>query len=153
MAENRPEGQVAGYLYFKCKIPTREKGEKTERQLEISHLKVGNEHRGRGLGQALFYGVLAHLEREKIEDYAKDIRLSVFNDNIAAVTLYERLGFEMYKEPWLSPMTEWVGKDPVPEIKWRRYRRYNMVTTPKNCKLIKKFMEDRMKRMRSIRPR
>lgn len=119
-------GEVVGYLYFKC-IPgsgaRTPKDRKQEKQLEISHLKVANSHRRRGLGQALFFGVLQHLQIENIAEYANDTRLSVFDANAAAVALYERLGFEMFNEAWHSPMKDWPGKNPVPEIAWRRYRR------------------------------
>lgn len=119
-------GEVVGYLYFKCTPGSgarTAKDRKQEKQLEISHLKVANSHRRRGLGQALFFGVLQHLQYENIGEYANDTRLSVFDANAAAVALYERLGFEMFNEAWHSPMKDWPGKNPVPEIAWRRYRR------------------------------
>lgn len=123
-------GQVVGYLYFKCKPGSRNAKEETqkEKNLEISHLKVSNLHLRRGLAKALFFGVHSHLVNENMEDYAQDMRLSVYDANAPAVALYERLGFKMFNNPWYSPMKDWPDKNPVPEVQWRRYRRYKVLT-------------------------
>jgi len=134
-------GQVVGYLYFKCKPGSRTAKEDTqkEKHLEISHLKVSNLHLRRGLAKALFFGVHGHLVNENMEDYAQDMRLSVYDANAPAVALYERLGFKMFNNPWYSPMKDWPGKNPVPEVQWRRYRRYKVLVQedPENIKKAK----------------
>jgi len=128
-------GEVAGYMYFICKS---ESPTAKEKHLEISHLKVSSSHLRRGLAQALFLGVHSHLANENMEDYAEDSRLSVFGANAPAVALYERLGFKMLDNPWYSPMKEWTGKRPVPQVQWRRYRRHNVLAQKDNSKNTKK---------------
>jgi len=117
-------GLPVGYLYFKCTPGRRNNENEKEKQLEISHLKVNSEHNRRGLAQALFLGVLTHLWKEDMIEYAQDMRLSVFDANLSAIALYERLGFQQLNEPWYSAIKEWTGGPPEGrEIGWRRYQR------------------------------
>eukprot|EP00397_Hematodinium_sp_SG-2012_P015477 GEMP01015761.1.p1 GENE.GEMP01015761.1~~GEMP01015761.1.p1 ORF type:complete len:509 (+),score=86.54 GEMP01015761.1:452-1978(+) len=92
--------EIVGYLYFKCKgykkRSSRNVNDDDDMCLEISHLKVKNTHTRRGVATALFLGVLKYLNLEKLQKFAEDVRLSVFDANTSAIKLYERLGFEQY---------------------------------------------------------
>eukprot|EP00397_Hematodinium_sp_SG-2012_P020205 GEMP01020803.1.p1 GENE.GEMP01020803.1~~GEMP01020803.1.p1 ORF type:complete len:469 (+),score=90.77 GEMP01020803.1:375-1781(+) len=125
-AVERDTGVVAGYLYFKCKST------KDGRNVEISHLKVRNSHRRRGIGRELIRGVTQHLLQNGLEDHTRDMRLSVFDTNAPAISMYESIGFKQTGASWHTTMKEWQGikEDGVPkyrEICWRRYIRATAV--------------------------
>eukprot|EP00397_Hematodinium_sp_SG-2012_P007403 GEMP01007448.1.p1 GENE.GEMP01007448.1~~GEMP01007448.1.p1 ORF type:complete len:454 (+),score=64.25 GEMP01007448.1:217-1578(+) len=112
-------GELAGYLYFRCK------SSRDEKNVEISHLKVKKSHRRRGVGKALFVGVTQHFKTNAMTEFGQNMGLSVFDTNAAAIGMYESIGFEQVGEAWHSPMKEWPGKEKgAPEICWRRYKRH-----------------------------
>jgi len=116
-AVEKDSDEIHGYLYFKCSH------DKKDRSVEISHLKVRNNKKRRGIGKNLFTAVEAYLEANGLGEFASDMRLSVFDANKDAISVYESLGFHQWSDPWFSQMKEWPEKDPLPEICWRRYRR------------------------------
>ena len=74
--------------------------------VEISHLKVGAEHKRRSVATMLFCGVVEHLKRHALVPMLADMGLSVFADNQGACGLYEKLGLEKTEE-WSSSLAFW----------------------------------------------
>ncbi|ANZ38600.1 hypothetical protein BBK82_23605 [Lentzea guizhouensis] len=63
--------------------------------LELFSMWVRSSHRGRGVGEALVGAVLAWAA----QDGWKVVRLHIYDDNLPARRLYERLGFVDTDEP------------------------------------------------------
>ena len=64
------------------------------RRLYLSRLIVKKEHRGKGWGKTIAREILSRAK----EKGCREIALGVNCDNIAAVRLYESLGFTVYEE-------------------------------------------------------
>jgi hypothetical protein len=96
----------------------------------------------------LYCGLVEHLESNGLSEMCKDMRLSVFRDNMAACGLYEKLGFDQDGESWSSDLQHWPWTDeekmqekkegrwttnepePCRTIEWKRYRRLDPGTNP-----------------------
>jgi ribosomal protein S18 acetylase RimI-like enzyme len=59
---------------------------------------IGEKYRGRGLGEKLILVTLEEAAKKAIPT----VLLSVYKDNLAAINLYKKVGFEVFKENDLS---------------------------------------------------
>eukprot|EP00397_Hematodinium_sp_SG-2012_P018770 GEMP01019241.1.p1 GENE.GEMP01019241.1~~GEMP01019241.1.p1 ORF type:complete len:458 (+),score=93.68 GEMP01019241.1:644-2017(+) len=126
VAVDKETGELAGYLYFKCK------SSRDEKTVEISHLKVKGTHRRRGVGKSLFVAVTQHMKTNAMTEFGQHMGLSVYDANAAAIGMYEAIGFEQVGEAWRTPMKEWEGKEEdTPQIWWRRYARHQCLEMAK----------------------
>ncbi len=80
------DGKVAGYALL-AKTFSQEAGGLV---IWIEEIYTKPEYRGRGLGKELFTFL-----RENLTDGIKRLRLEVESDNIKAISLYERMGYEV----------------------------------------------------------
>ena len=81
------------------------------------HINLLPEARGLGLGAALMERYLGCLESQQI----KGVQLSTTRENVAAVRLYEKFGFEVLRE-YSSPLWRpWLGRDAVHLIMGKKF--------------------------------
>ncbi|ADD27791.1 GNAT family N-acetyltransferase [Meiothermus ruber] len=73
------------------------------------HINLLPEGRGRGLGQALLH---AHLEALR-QQGLPGVQLSTTRENAAALRLYERMGFCIWREARSPLWRPWLGRDAV----------------------------------------
>ena len=76
--------------------------------VEVSHLKVAAHHQKRGVGTMLFVGLAESLRRRKKTLQLSDMRLSVFEDNVVASSLYNKLGFIQEGPSWEGELDGWA---------------------------------------------
>jgi ribosomal protein S18 acetylase RimI-like enzyme len=79
-----PSGAVVGILWFATRLET------PPARVFIYDINIAEDHRGRGLGSA----AMDALEEEARRLGAARVGLHVFADNVGAIRLYERLGYE-----------------------------------------------------------
>jgi ribosomal protein S18 acetylase RimI-like enzyme len=105
--KQRARPEVIGYVHF----VEADAGN----YLDVSHLKVVAEHKGRGVGSLLLEGMARHASR--LGHNAGDMRLVVMSKNVSGIKLYEHLGFMD-----LGQMKKDIGF--CNSIAWTRMRRY-----------------------------
>lgn len=81
-----PDGQseIVGYVHFVV----------MRTYLDVSHLKVSNCHRRRGLGALLLAGMVRYAEHVGSRSATSDLRLVAMSRNENALQLYSALGFK-----------------------------------------------------------
>eukprot|EP00747_Dinoflagellata_sp_TGD_P167768 gnl/TRDRNA2_/TRDRNA2_192831_c0_seq1.p1 gnl/TRDRNA2_/TRDRNA2_192831_c0~~gnl/TRDRNA2_/TRDRNA2_192831_c0_seq1.p1 ORF type:complete len:560 (+),score=89.59 gnl/TRDRNA2_/TRDRNA2_192831_c0_seq1:42-1721(+) len=95
---------IVGYVHFVH----------SHMSLDISHLKVVRDHRGRGIGALLLAGMAKHTEREGYLGSINDLRLVVMSRNKEAIKLYTSLGLKA------TEVLEKDMKQGLANIQWTR---------------------------------
>jgi ribosomal protein S18 acetylase RimI-like enzyme len=90
---------AAGYRHYRVGVEELLAGyfavhERSDGTMELSHLYLRPDHRGKGLGQR----VLDFVDREAVELKVAGIELLVLRKNIGAVNFYQRNGYVIAKE-------------------------------------------------------
>jgi len=109
-----PESEVVGYVMCRVEHKPGFYRKLLVRSGHIVSIAVLHEHRGRGLG----YSLMAHAMKSLYEDYnCEETYLEVRVSNTPAISLYEKLGYEVVKvEPhyYLDGEDAYVMARPLP---------------------------------------
>jgi len=117
--------EIVGYVHF-VQMP---------KSTDVSHLKVSNKHRGKGIGALLLAGMARFAERSDNYDCLKDLKLVVMVRNVQAVSLYKSLGFQLGDS---------VSKDVrggLGKIEWTRMSRLDTKTSHVPQQILQAFLE------------
>jgi len=121
VAVDKKSDEVVGYMYVKSKDV------RDEKILEVGNLKVKNSWARNGIASGLFVGLQSHAEMISVQGYGRRLELSVLDENVNAIKLYEHLGFKEMGEASFSTVKNWSGLRERNihglQVAWRRYAR------------------------------
>jgi ribosomal-protein-alanine N-acetyltransferase len=81
VAVHRPDGRVIGYVVYW----------RVRDDVQINNIAVHPDFRGQGIGETIMKHVLGRVRREGASFVSLEVRAS----NVAALTLYRKLGFDL----------------------------------------------------------